>query len=266
MIKHIVVIGTSFSAGGGFEETNPTRSILSKYTNEQIPERMEDCAWPAFMSLSRIKIHNLAVPGSGIDYLIRMTKQWIKDHQSDIRETLFLFEVSGYGRLEFWSNEFNRYLVCNWDYGVRKENFYAALHTGTYWKDPIDLASKIEKDNYFIEEYLNKFHTPFQIIEDVQDRLFNFLCRLNHNGINFKLFGEQFYDVFIEKDELIQNNILKLYAADKEYRSISHFLTETKMQIKDITLGESNDFHGTLQANRIIGEQYASQLKAIYSL
>lgn len=265
-IKNIVIVGTSFTAGGGFEETNPNRKILGKY--ESIPDRMEDCAWPAFLkkNLNSINVYNLAIPGSGIDYLIRTVNEWIDKNPLIYKDTLFLLEVSGYGRLELWSNEYQRHLVCNWDYGVRNEKFYATLHTGSYWKDPIDLAAKIEENNTLVEKWLNTFADPSMLVEQVQERMFNFLCRLNYMGLEFKIFSEGFCNPFLDEDPLVQDNCLKLNSSKGEYRSIHHYLIDMKLQIKDFTKGECDDFHGILQANRIIAEQYYAQLKAIYNI
>lgn len=266
MIKNIVVVGTSFTAGGGFEETSPVRKVLAKY--ESIPDKMEDCAWPAFLQqkLNGIKVYNLAIPGSGIDYLIRTVNEWIDLNPTTYKDTLFLLEMSGYGRLELWSNEYKRHLVCNWDHGVRNKNFYATLHTGNYWKDPHDLAAKIEKDNPLVVKWLDTFADPMQLVEQVQDRMFNFLCKLKYMGLEFKLFSESFCNPFLDEDALIQDNILKLHSENNEYRSLHHYLIEMKLQIKDLTNGECDDFHGTLNANKIIAEQYYSQLKAIYNV
>jgi hypothetical protein len=265
-IKNIVIVGTSFTAGGGFEEISEVRKILTKY--ETIPAKMEDCAWPAFLkkNLNGINVYNLAIPGAGIDYLIRTTTEWINKNPIIYKDTLFLLEMSGYGRLELWSNEFDRYLVCNWDYGVRRKNFCAGLHTGSYWKESLEFAAKISKNDELVIKWLDAFADPMMMVEHIQERMFNFLCRLKYMGLEFKIFSEGFCNPFLDEDPLIQDNCLKLNSSNGEYRSIHHYLIDTKLQIKDFTNGECDDFHGTLQANRIIAEQYYAQLKAIYNI
>jgi hypothetical protein len=268
--KYIFVCGTSFTAGGGFEDGNiTTRTILEKYIDEPIPEKMEDCAWPAYLKKlidKDIKIYNLALPGAGTEYLIRTTNEWIDKNPDKVKDTLFLLENSGYGRIELWDVELDKYIVCNWDYAIRKEKFCASAHSGKYWEDSHEAAQKIINKEPLIESWLDTFGEPMKMVEDLNNRFFNFLCKLKHKEIEFKIFGEPMCDPKLNEDSLILENRLTLNTGDKEINHIHDFLIINNLQIKQLTNGESDDFHATLEGNKVLAQVYYNQIKKHYDL
>lgn len=268
-IKYIVTVGTSFTHGGGYAEGTDTIKILNKYENN-IPSTQEECSWPAFLKKlikSEIKIYNLALPGTGIEYLIRTTNEWIIKNENKVKDTLFLLENSGYGRIELWDNDVERYIVCNWDYGVRKDNFCVSLHNGISWRNSKKLNDKIGSGEIQVEKFLDRYCSPMLLIENLQSQFFDFLCKLKYHNINFKIFGEPFYDERFQNDNIVKCN--RLYLKDNkniQHCGIYQFIEANKVQIKNITNGEVNDDHACLEGNRQIAEQYYNQLKELYKL
>lgn len=268
-IKYIVAIGTSFTHGGGYSEGGDTIAILKKYENN-IPHPQEECAWPAFFQKlinPNIKVYNLALSGSGIEYMIRTVNEWIEKNEDKVKDTLFLLETSGYGRMELWDNEVEKYVVCNWDYGVRRDKFFVSLHTGLYWRDSKKLVDKITSGEIQVRNFLDRYCAPMISVEKLQSQFFDFLCKLKYHEIEFKIFGEHFYDGKLQCDKLVSEN--RLYLDDKngvQHCGIHQFIEANEVQIKHITKGESDDFHACLEGNRQIAEQYYNQLKEVYNL
>lgn len=267
--KHIFICGTSFTAGGGFEDKNSNRPIIQKHMDEPIPAKMEDCAWPAFLQKQidpKIKVYNLALPGAGVEYLIRTTEEWMAKNPDKVKDTLFLLENSGYGRIELWDVELDRYIVCNWDYAIRKDKFCASAHSGKYWEDSHETAQRIINKEPLIETWLNTFGEPMKMVEDLNNRFFNFLCKLNYKGIDFKVFGEPLNDPELHKEDVFLKNRLALMVGDKEINHIHDFLIINHLQIKQLTNGECDDFHATLEGNRVVAQVYYNELKKHYDL
>ena len=118
-----------------------------------------------------------------------------------------------------------------------------------------------------LKDFLNRYCEPMRSVEKLQSNLFDFLCKLAYKGINFKIFGEHFYDGEIQIDPIVEGN--RLYLEDKEgtlYCGIHQYIQADKLQILHVTNGESNDFHACLEGNRVIAEKYYNQLKQVYNL
>lgn len=268
-IEHIVTIGTSFTHGGGYAEGGETRKILEKY-EQDIPALQEDCAWPAYfqkMINPKIKVHNLALSGSGVEYMIRTVNEWIVQNPSKVNNTLFLLEVSGYGRMEFWDNEVQNHVVCNWSYDDKTGEFNPSLHNGIYWRETYEYNKLIASGEPLIKDFLKRYCEPMKSVEKLQSEFFDFLCKLQYKEINFKLFGEHFYDGEIHNDPLVENN--RLFLTDKfgnTHCGIHQFIQSEEAQILHVTKGESNDFHACLYGNRLIAKQYYHQLREVYNL
>jgi hypothetical protein len=265
-IKYVYVCGTSFTAGSGFEDTNPGRHIMQRLIDEPLPLTMEECSWPGqFNKHIDSKVYNYALPGAGVDYLIRTTLNWIEQNPTKIKDTLFLLEVSNYGRMEVWDSELQRYIICNWDYNVRKDGFCPTLHSGEHWKPNNDFESKIHAKHDVMEQWLNLFCDPIKETEVLGNRMFNFICRLKYLGIEFKLYGEPFIDESLKYDPLVAENTIPLFNKTGDHCCIYEFLVDNKLQIKDLTNGEVDDFHATFEGNKIISNTYLKYLSLKYN-
>lgn len=262
-IKNIVVIGTSFSSAGGFEPDSAVRKILPKYDDMPIPQQMEDCAWPAYLQkmIPDIKVHNLARPGAGIEHLIRVGTEWIRDH--DVKDTLFLLEGSGYGRMELWDVDVKKHVICNWEKNKSEEKYKLSIHSGEYWKDSPEYSARIESKKEVLREWMKAYLDPNVNVQNLSRQLFNFICMLNYKGIKFKLFGERFIERKVDNEPIVISNFLKLYEKDKIYCSIHNWIIESGYQIKLVTQGENQDFHATVRGNKVIAETYYDQLKSL---
>lgn len=260
-IKQIVVIGTSFSSAGGFEPDSQVRKVLPKYDDMPIPQQMEDCAWPAYLQaiIPNIKVHNLARPGAGIEHLIRVGTEWIRNH--DVEDTLFLLEVSGYGRMELWDVDIKKHVICNWNH--TDKDFNLSIHSGEYWKDSHEYSQKIESKKEVLKAWMKAYLDPNVNVQNLSYQLFNFICMLNYKGIKFRLFGENFIEGKLNTESIIASNFLKLYEKDKIYHSIHNWIIASRYQIKLVTKGENQDFHATVRGNKVIAETYYEQLKSL---
>lgn len=270
-IKHVYVIGSSYSAGGGFEENSWMRKKLQEFMNEPIPEKMIECAWPWFFSKmisNSTEVINESVPGAGIEHLIRTTNAWIQNNPSKVENTLFLLEITGFGRNEYWSNTLGKPILVNWDYGVRKKEFACTVHSGNYWKDHISTRMYFENQaSPLMEEWMNEFLGFQHELERLQSYLFNFLTFLNYKQYKFKLFGEKFVDDYYNKDLLCVNNFLELISKKGICaKEIYHFLEIEEYQIKQFTNGYCDDFHATLDGNKEIARQYYNQISKEFIL
>lgn len=265
-VKWVYVCGTSFTAGAGFEDNNPGRQIMQAKMHEKIPSTMAECSWPGqFAKQIDSTVYNHALPGAGVDYLIRTTLNWIEQNPAKIKNTLFLLEVSGYGRMEVWDSELQRYIVCNWDYNVRKDGFCPTLHSGEHWKPDNDFESKIHAKHDVMEQWLNLFCDPIKEAEVLGNRMFNFICRLKYLGIEFKLYGESFIDESLKQDPLVVENTMPLFNNNGDQCCIFEFLYVNKLQIKNFTNGEVDDFHASFEGNKIISNKYREYLISRYN-
>ncbi len=268
-IRYIVAVGTSFTAGGGYEETNRNRPIIQKHTEDVIPASMFYCSWPGYLQrLVRddVKVINLAMPGAGHDYLIRMTNEWIAKNPLKAPRTLFLLEISGLGRSEFWCNDLQQYVVCNWEYGRRKEKFFASLHTGQYWKDEAVISETLDKHEPLMEEWMNQFMDPIKFIDKTSHDMLNYMCKMKYKGFHFRHFGEMFPDPYLAEEQIVKDNALYLHDDIMKYSSIHTYLDVNKLTIRDWTKGEVDDFHACLLGNKIIACQYYAQLKDDFNI
>ena len=266
-IKYIVVCGTSFTHGGGYSELSPMIEVLKKYEGH-VPSTIEECAWPAFLQKQidpKIKVYNLALSGSSLEYQARIINQWIVSNKDKVKDTLFLLEISGYGRMELWDAEIERYVVCN--YGFDKRNSIISIHSGIYDREPKSNTEKMATGEELVASFFNRYVEPTYFVEKIQSNFFDFLCKLKYKNIDFKIFGDAFWDPTLNEDAIVQNNRLKLYDSRKrETEGILDFLEKEKLQIKHITKGEYPDFHGSLSGNKEIANQFYTQLKSNYIL
>jgi hypothetical protein len=266
-IKYIVAVGTSFTAGGGFEEISTLRPIMQKWESRPLPETMFECSWPGQlqqMLKPGIKVINLGRPGAGYEYLIRVVEEWIINNPGKVEDTLFLLETSALGRSEFWDNEQQQFIVCNWE--RRGDIIHTTLHSGQYWLDSHEKAQAISKNEALMSEWMTKFINYHVFLEKAEYSMYNFFCKLNHLNYSFAHFGEPFHDQRIIQDSLIRDSTLLLVHNSKKINSIHEYLEHSKLTITDFTNGEAKDFHACLDGNRSIALQYYLQLKKLYNI
>ncbi len=266
-IRYIVTVGTSFTAGGGFEENSILRPIMNKWEPKPLPSSMFECSWPGqFQNLikSDIEVINLGMPGAGYEYLIRITEDWISNNEDKLDRTLFLLETSSLGRSEFWDTELQQHIVCNWE--QKGDRMKASLHSGQYWLDSPEKIAAINKKEELMSEWLTKFVGFEPFLEKAESSLFNFFCKLNYKGYKFAHYGTPFTNPIIEEDPLIKSKALYLEHKGRKYTSIHEYLDASKLTITDFTQGEAVDFHASLKGNLHIAHFYYAQLKQLYNI
>jgi hypothetical protein len=266
-IKYIVVCGTSFTHGGGYSELSPMIEVLERHEGP-IPKTIEECSWPAFFQKlidPVIKVYNLALSGSSLEYQSRIINEWISNNRNKVKDTLFLLEISGYGRMELWDNEVEKYIVCNYGFNDRKS--VISIHSGIYDREPKANTEKMMSGEELVGSFFNRYIEPSYFVEKIQSNFFDFLCKLHYKNIDFKIFGDAFWDPELNKDTLISTNRLRLYdSRKKETEGILDFLEKEKLQIKHATKGEYPDFHASLSGNKEIANQFYQQIKSNYLL
>lgn len=266
-IKYIVAVGTSFTAGGGFEEISTLRPIMEKWEHKPLPASMFECSWPGQLQQivkPGVKVINLGRPGAGYEYLIRITEEWISLNTDKLEDTLFLLETSSLGRSEFWDNELQDFIVCNWEMKADKMN--ASLHSGQYWLDSEEKIQSISKNEKLMSEWMTKFIGYSAFLEKAESSVYNFFCKLKLLDYKFAHFGEPFHDQGIAMSKLIRDTSLMLEYNTRKIHSIHEYLLASKLTIADFTKGEAADFHACLKGNQNIALQYYLQLKKLYNI
>lgn len=266
-IKYIVACGTSFTHGGGYSELSPMIEVLEKYEGP-IPKTIEECAWPAFFQKlidPAIKVYNLALSGSSLEYQSRIINEWISNNRNKVKDTLFLLEISGYGRMELFDKDVQKYIVCNYGFNDRKS--IISIHSGIYDREPKVNTEKMMSGEELVGSFFDRYIEPPYFVEKIQSNFFDFLCKLQYKNIDFKVFGDFLLDSSLNDDPLISLNKLDLYdSRNRKTDGILDFLEKEQLQIKQATKGEYPDFHGSLSGNKAIANQFYQQLKSNYLL
>jgi hypothetical protein len=160
MIKYIHCLGTSFTAGGGFEFTgnNAKRSKILKQIYGNLDEELtqSNFSYPGQLQklLSTVKVINHGKNGYGNDRMYRIVYDIINDNFNK-DEHLFLLEFSGLGRKEYWLNEINDYVILNywidWDTLTLKNKVDIA---NSYWYDTEDVTNILRLEEPFFFKIL----------------------------------------------------------------------------------------------------------------
>ena len=126
-IKNVHCFGTSFTAGGGFEwetEDGDRRDSIEKmYGNVNIPKTQWDYSFPGRLQTlfkdnnQNIKVYNHGKQGYGNERVYRKVFDVILSKDFKKEENLFIIEFSWLNRREFFLNEINDYVICNYGFG-----------------------------------------------------------------------------------------------------------------------------------------------------
>lgn len=263
-VKYIYVCGTSFTAGTPYEKNSPVRNIIQKYSPYTLPNDVFECSWPGQLQKNvNAKVINFAVSGAGVDYLIRQTDQWLDENIEIVDKTLFLLENSSLGRMEVYSNKLNTYLICNYFYD-EKSNIKCNLHEFDYLNVSKDRSEKIKQEESLLELYMNSFFDVEKYLKFWNNRMFDFICKLNYKGIKYKIFGESFLISDYHNDKIVSDNFLNLHSVKGNPISIHEFLEENRLQVKHLTNNEVPDFHASIDGNKVIAEIYLNQLRTSF--
>jgi hypothetical protein len=180
---YLYVNGSSFTAGGGLEpfKKNLMKFYKEKYGVEWKSER--DVAWPKLLADKLgLELIDESACGGGPERVARMMYEFL--YKNKYNRTLFILEIpSAYNRLEFYSNHFKNYLICNPNFSIENENVYVdmSITQGYHTYNDYDDIQKYIKDS--LEDYLTKFYD----IDEYRNKIIYSMIGLYSLMINLKL-------------------------------------------------------------------------------
>jgi hypothetical protein len=211
--KYLYSVGSSLLVGTGFEPKHLRPEIRQKYEDKgiELPENQYDIAFPNQMAKKLgLECINESKSGSGMDYMIRTTFEWIEKNQDKVDQTIFLLEASGGIRLDWYVKKWNEFAIVN--AAKNNEGEYPFTLVKDWFLDNPD--EQIQWNNEFYEpitQYFNNFYDEdiFRKIED--SKFLFFLSYLNQKGIDYLVsvasIANDFVSQEIEKIIPIQNNL-----------------------------------------------------------
>jgi hypothetical protein len=169
-------------------------------------------SYPNLISkLNNVSIVNEAIPGGSANRMIRKTFDYIHNHQSESKTTLFLLEIPPMWRDEFYSNDFDKMFNITW--GVLKNS-----------EDNTDVANGYDKSESLLikndlKNYFSKFINVDFEVKKTMNNILGLLSYLKLNNIQYVLInGFEFY-TFLLKNNL--NLDYNFYWIDKDVEPIN---------------------------------------------
>jgi hypothetical protein len=157
-IKYINCFGTSFTAGGGFEfegdsefRTNILNDLYSKYEIDLTQFRFSYPGQLQKLIENNIRITNYGKNGYGNDRIYRQVYEIVNSPDFNKEEHIFLIELAGMGRREYWFNPINDYIISNYWFDWENGDF----------KNRVDLANSYCYDTKETKNFLEKYEPMF---------------------------------------------------------------------------------------------------------
>lgn len=262
-IKNIYCFGTSYTAGGGFEFGKDIK-LVKLYEHLKIPLEQYNFSWPGLLQSiigSDIKVHNLAKSGYGNERVYRKTLDIIQDKNGKTNDSLFIFEFSGLGRKEYFLNELDDYVICNYNFN---DNDDTALMHGIaqgYFEDDMDIKKILNKHEPLFKEFMQKT-INFKNQHIIYERnLLLFISFLELNNINYLINGNIFLNPKMGNTiPNFSNKLLKFPTTTDKWGDFVQFYMSHKLSLTDETRGVIRDGHCGYVGNKIISELIHNQL------
>lgn len=262
-LEFLYVNGCSHTAGGGLYEELIRNAYKEKFDLSWVSER--DVTFSKYVSdyfgLKRIDDSQC---GSGSPRLIRKTYEYIEENGIEqARKTLFLLQINGsINRLEFFCKEINDYLIVNVTYDNNGNINYLDVvekwsHTDKKYEYNF-FKNKIANDVKF---YLENYHDPLAYQRKVQHELIGLFNFLNHNGIKYFYFQDD-YECFGESFDVseIDKNLVRI----ENSTSCHSWTLRNKLTIRDEILGVTEDTHpgyfGHLKYSKVLNNYIKERL------
>lgn len=262
-LKKIYCLGTSHTAGGGFEIDSTwdyRRKIITENYGFLNKKTQHDFAYSSHLKelLNNVEVINLGKNGFGNERMYREAHKIIEEYGFDNDSTLFLLEFSEHGRKEVFHNEFKDYIVLNYYYEdnsskVSEDIFSNALD---YFYHTDKQIQTIKSEEEFFLNFCKKTLNFDVVSEDIHRNNDFFLSYLNQNNINYLFTSTPLLSNYdIDKSIEIGDGIFF-----KKNLSYSNFSQQYKMTITDETGGEYDDGHPSYIVHRIYSKVIYNKL------
>jgi len=263
-INKIYCFGTSFTAGGGYYfGSKDMENHYSNYYNSlnEYPKTMFNYSYPGQLTklFNNVEIKNLGKCGYGDDRTSRLIFDIVENPNSYIDDTLFIIELSYLGREELYSNKFKSFMVHNYSIDDNLTYNDSSLAINHKYDDTLDIRFL----NH-LTKLVNEYNREFWNYENVHKThnknnifLINYLLR---NNLNF-LIIEGTPNSIIK--ELLPNHYLVDFSPKMENHdrySMNHFIEDNKLKISDVSNGEIEDYHASLEGNKLIASKIYQHL------
>jgi hypothetical protein len=263
-IKNIYCFGTSFTVGGGFEFHKDSK-LVSLYKHLGIELVQYNFSWPGLLQSligDDIKVHNLAKSGYGNERIYRKTLDVVESKYGNVDDSLFIFEFSGLGRKEYFFNELDDYVICNYNFD-EKGTAHALMHgiANGYFEDTSEIKKLLNDNEELFKKFMEKT-INFKNQHIVYERnLLLFISFLESNNINYLINGNIFLNPKFGKVLPDVSNKLLLFPNDtnKPGDFVQYFNSHNLSLTKE-TRGVIKDGRCGYVGNKIISEMIHNQL------
>ena len=286
MINKIYCLGTSCTAGGGFEfdckykhrgeigRLDITRGDYIKNIYTEHPQTQNHYSYVGQMEIllnsmgyDNIKFRNISKQGYGNERLYRKFFELTNEDNfkgpfgNSKKETLFIFEFSDLSRKEFWFEPLQNHIVMN--YKADDSDLKSMTVAKSYWYDGVHERNTIKEHMDVIRKFREEFIvTDNQSIEITRNFIL-FLDFLKQQKFNFLISAmpETLHPNYYNQIDRYKDNIIQFgFDDDKKYESFNIFADENKLTIRDETFGAYGDLHPSLYANKLVSKMVYNKM------
>lgn len=285
-IKNIYCLGTSFTEGGGFEfDFNDKLKQFYKSYGET-PLNQFNYSWPGRLQKiigNDIEVHNLAKSGFGNEMIYRIMYDMLLNPYINMDSSLFLIELSGIGRKEYFINEIDDYIVANYDFlnevGERvfpEKGKYSKVTTldisNNYFPkttEDRDIQRKVSKHHNLIKDWNNLTINAHESIKSVARGKLFLISFLEMYNINYKIVSSDFFPIDNKYILNVKDKFIEYISSSSdddfiERCSFWYYITKNKLTITDETDGFIINGHFGLKGNTKIAEIIYDNIKSKY--
>lgn len=267
-IKYINCIGTSFTAGGGFEWDAVIKDRLHLlkqcYGHLDETKTQYNFSWPGqlqkLLDNSKIKVNNFAQSGYGVDLIFRKVYDIANDKNFRTDEHVFVLEFSGFERKEFYYNEIGSYIIANYKFdnnGITNISLAKSYHY-----DSNEIITKLDKFQPILFNFLNKTFDYNNEFDRIKRETSFFLNWIKQKNIQVVFSSIPMIYSFNDVDIINSFSAVKYENVEfnTEQLSILEFIEKNKLSIKDETNSVYDDFHAGLNGNKLIAKRVYDSL------
>lgn len=181
-MNKIVLIGSSFSAGGGLYLEEVHRLYNEKLNIKYLRRDLTNVVYGGILAKKlNCKFENLSKCGVGVDYIFRKFWKYFESNECD--DTLFLIEIPGsWYRLDMFSNKAKKHLIVNVNDEVG-ENFHITDDYITRDGGLNEFIGKEITDN--LKSYFKNWYRADILSNKQMYQVITFLNFLIQQNINF---------------------------------------------------------------------------------